>query len=78
MSDLSNIEKYQNVFVESFDIEKSLLAITSADQLNRGLYAEWEEALFSLGEKYLGKGNMPEVVIRAKVFKNMQRKLRLI
>ena len=25
MSDLSNIEKYQNVFVESFDIEKSLL-----------------------------------------------------
>ena len=24
-SDLSNIEKYQNVFVESFDIEKSLL-----------------------------------------------------
>ena len=25
MSDLSNIEKYQNVFVESFDIEKSFL-----------------------------------------------------
>ena len=23
MSDLSNIEKYQNVFVESFDIEKA-------------------------------------------------------
>ena len=25
MSDLSNIEKYQNAFMESFDIEKSML-----------------------------------------------------
>ena len=42
-------------------IETSLLGITSADQLNRGFYAQWEKEAFRLGEKYLGKGNMPEV-----------------
>jgi len=42
-------------------IEKSLLEVTSADQLNRSFYNEWEKETFRLGEEYLGAGNMPEV-----------------
>ena len=39
MSDLSNIEKYQNVFVESFDIEKSLLD----EKLKYESIPEWDQ-----------------------------------
>ena len=38
MSDLSNIEKYQNAFMESFDIEKSMLN----EELKYESIPEWD------------------------------------